>query len=146
MSENKQQQTEAGKIGKKFESSMKQLTALLSGQALYTPLKLETDDIQAAVAELAKEEKEELVKEFKLKAKELIREKRNFDSFVKTQKKELEKKVEEKQKAFTDQAGKLFGIVKNIQGIEKSYTETIKATDGSVMTPDAEEEELSIED
>lgn len=136
--ENKQ---ESGKIQKKFQESMKKLTALLNGETLYTPLKMEGEDIQKAVEELAKEEKKELMEEFKKKAKELIQEKRTFDKFVVQQKKELDKKVEEKQKAFTEQASKLFGIVKNIQNIEKEYTATIKSTDESVITPDETEEE-----
>jgi len=131
--QDQQNQNEGGKVEKKFQTALKKLTAILSGEAAYKPAKLVGLEVITAVQELAKEEKEAKAKEFKEKAKALIQKKRDFDSFVKKQKQELEKKIQEEQKKFTEDAEKLFQLVEDIANIEKSYYETLgNAEEGKV--------------
>lgn len=126
-----QNQDNQSKAQRNFEKALLTFTAILGGAAAFESLKLENPSLQAAVEELAKEEKDALVSEFKTKAKKLIQAKRDFDSFVNKQRKELEKKVQDEQEKFTKEANDLFRIIDNIGSIEKSYLETLKAAEES---------------
>lgn len=139
MSENKEQ---SGKIKKAFEKSMSQITAILGNPKLFEPLKAEKEDIQSAMEELAKEEKEELVKKVKEEARILIKEKRAFDNLVNQKKKEFDKTVEEEQKKFTEKVKGILKLVKNIQTIEQEYLQTLKnATTETIATAVEEKDE-----
>lgn len=120
------EQEELGKIGKQFESNMKKLTAVLQGESLYKAPKVVGDeDLTKAIVAIAKEEKEEKLKEFVEGVRTLIKDKRAFDKFQKEKKKEFEKAVEDKQKSFNDSANKLFGLMDDIKSIEESYYNTM---------------------
>lgn len=145
MSEQQNQGQDQNKDVKKFEATLSMLTAILGGQQLYTPLKLENEAIRLAVEELVKEEKEETVKIFKEKARSLIKAKREFDAFVKKSQNELKAKILEQQKKFTAEGQDLFKMLSGLQNLEKSYLETIKATDNSETQEGLTEEEADKE-
>lgn len=140
-----QNQDNQSKAQKNFEKALLTFTAILGGSAAFESLKLENPALQTAVEELAKEEKEALVSEFKTKAKKLIQAKRDFDSFVNKQRKELEKKIQEEQEKFTKEANDLFKIIDSIGTIEKSYLETLKATDESKTVEPAKQAPVQAE-
>lgn len=123
--EKKDQQQEAGKVRKKFETALQNLTQVIGGETLYKPTILIPAEIKAAVIELAKEEKEACVKDFKEKVITLIKKKREHDRTVAQLRKDFEKKEEEGMKSFTDEANNLFKILRDIQSIEKSYFDTL---------------------
>ena len=115
----------AGKIKKKFDAAMTSLTLVLGGQALYKPDKLLPKEIQAAVVELAKDEKKKLTDSFKEKAVALIQEKRTYDKEVAKIDKEAAQKKEKNMEDFTKKANDLFGMLKDINNIEKDYYDTL---------------------
>lgn len=140
MSNEQEQQNEGGKVTKKFDVALKRLYTLLGerkGMLDGTP-KIAPDAITAAIAELAKEEKEELIKQFKTKAVELIKKKKEFDAFVKTKEAELKKSVQEEQKKFTTQAEGLFGLMQRSQDIEKDYAKVLGAAEEGVSSEEEE--------
>jgi hypothetical protein len=139
MSENNaNQKQESGKVKKAFEANMRKLVGLLTGDTYFKPPKATPDELVEAMATLAKEEKEQLIKNVVTEARTLIKKKRDFDKFVHEEKKKLEKKVEGEQKMFNEDAKKLFGLVKDIGLLEKSYYDTIKNATNSL--PNAPEE------
>lgn len=136
MSDVKQdQQQDAGKIRKKYENDLAQLTQVLGGQFLFKPSKLIPEDVIAAIKELAKEEKEKLVKDFKEKAVLAIQKQRDHIRAVAQLKKEFAKKEEDTMKEFSKTVTDLFKMLDNIKGIEKSYFDTLMG-----FTPSKEEE------
>lgn len=127
MSENNaNQKQESGKVKKAFEANLRKLTGLLRGEAYFKPLKADGAQLQEAIEVLAREEKEEMIKNIVSEARKLITEKRDFDKFVNQQRKELEKKVEAKQKEFNEKAKVLFGLVKDVGALEKEYAATLE--------------------
>ena len=127
MSENQaDQKQESGKIKKAFEANLRKLTALLQGESFFKPAKAASEELTVAIAELAKEEKEAMIKKIVAEARTLIQKKREFDKFVTLQKRELDKKVEEEQKKFNESAKALFGLVSDVGALEKSYYDTLK--------------------
>lgn len=135
-----QQKEEKGKVLKQFNKNLGMLTALLNDESLFKPAKMASDDITAAIAELAKEEKEKLLKEFKEGAIAVIQNKRDFDRFASQQKKEMEKKVEEKQKEFNEKVKDLFAKIQDIKRIEQSYYDTLKNASQGVSNPEVDDE------
>lgn len=121
----KDQQQEGGKVRKKYDEALSNLTRVLGGQSLYAPIKLASTEVQTAVMELAKEEKEKATKAFKEKAIALIQKKREHDRHVAQLKKDFLKKEEESMKKFTEEAGALFKELENIQNIEKDYYDVL---------------------
>jgi len=59
--------------------------------------------------------------------------------------KELEKKIQEEQEKFTKEANDLFKIIDSIGTIEKSYLETLKATDESKTVESAKQAPVQAE-
>lgn len=119
------EQEQTSKVREKFTAAMTNLTQVLGGQTLYKPTVLVPDDVQKAVIELAKVEKEKKIKEFQEKAIELIQKKRAHDKHVTQMKKDFEKKEEDSMKDFTDEANKLFSLIKDIKNIERDYYDTL---------------------
>lgn len=138
---NANQKQESGKIKKAFEANLRKLTALLSGESYFKPAKVGPGgSLTEAVALLAKEEKEALLKKFVEEARKLIGEKRTFDKFVAQQKKELDKKVEAEQKKFNESSKALFALIADIGSIEKEYYATLSnASQGKPNEPVVEE-------
>lgn len=144
MSENpeKGQKNESGKIKKAFESNMRKLAGLLSGESMFKTPKATPDNLKDALDVLVKEEKEQMIADIVKEARAMIKEKREFDKFVNTQQKELNKKVETKQKEFNEKAKVLFGMIGDVGALEKSYYLTMKNTsEMKPNTPEVAEEE-----
>jgi hypothetical protein len=120
-----QAKDEKGKVKKLFDANLKKLTAVLGGESLFRVPKADGPTTMLAIAELVKEEKEQLTKELIAEARNMIREKRDFDKFVKQQQQELNKKVEEKQKQFNEKCKALWGKIADITNIEKDYYSTL---------------------
>ncbi len=136
-----QPQENQSKVAKNFQKSLEKLTLVLGGKTLFAPIKLKSKEVQAAIEELAREEKEAKVELFKKKAKELIQSKRDFDSFVNKQKKELDKKIEAEQEKFTKDAEECFRMLEDIENIEQSYLNTLEAAEKGETLPDEKKEE-----
>ena len=144
MSENQaNQKQESGKVKKAFEANMRRLTGLLQGEAYFKVPKAAPEELTVAIAELAKEEKEAMIKNIVVQARTLIQKKRDFDKFVNLQKKELDKKVEAEQKKFNEDSKSLFNLVKDVGSLEKSYYDTLK---GAVTLKSAPQEETKEEE
>lgn len=139
MSEQKQE--EKGKVKVKYEKALQQVTAILGGDSYFKQPKADATIVDAAMAELAKDEKDDLILKLKTKAKEIIQEKVKFDQNVAAKKKEFDKVVEDEQKRFTEKAQELLKLVKDINGIEKKYMETL-----GVVLPPVEEEKKETEE
>jgi hypothetical protein len=123
-----QQQGKKGgesKQRKKYNAALNGLTRILGGQFLYKPTSLVPSEVQAAIIEMAKEEKEKFVKEFKADAIALIQEKRDHDKHVVKLFAEAKQKEEQNMVGFIEKAKKLFAKVKDIQDIEQSYYDTL---------------------
>ena len=141
MNDNQQEnQNNSGKEAKKFEANFKKLVALFGGMEIFKKNKLVSEEISTVVGELVKEEKEALIVTFKTKAKALINRKQEFDKFLKAETEKVKKATEEKQKEFNKEMEGLYAIVDKIEGIEKSYYQTLGALSNDTDTPSVEEE------
>jgi len=89
--------------------------------------------------ELAKEEKEELVKKLKQEAKNLIVEKRAFDADIKKKTELFNKTILEEKKKFTEKAESLIKLVENINKIEEEYKKTLLSTVDPIKVETAQE-------
>lgn len=132
------------KVEKKFDFNFRRMVALFHGESIFKPLKVGPDDLQAVMEELAKEEREELFKTFKTKARELIKKKQEFDRFVREEEKKMKAAIIAKKKEFNGEMDKMFGIIGKIETIEKDYYTTLK--DIPVTEPVSEAPEEEIED
>ena len=112
---------EAGKIKKRYENDLKKLTLILGGDFLFAPLRLANSEVVEAVKELAKEEREKMVKSFKERAIQAIQKQREHLKHVENLKKEFEKKQEESMKDFSKTVEGLFKDLNDIKNIEKDY-------------------------
>ena len=115
------QKQENGKIRKKYENDLKNLTKVLGGNFLFSPTKLANSEVIEAVKELAKEEKEKLVKSFKERAVAAIQKQREHLKNVDLLKKEFLKKQEDSMKEFSKTVDGLFKDLEDIKNIEENY-------------------------
>ena len=109
------------KVSKQFDANFKKLVALLGGDKALKKTSVPNDELGNIVEDLLKERREEFVKEFKSKAKELLDKKIEFDKEVKKAEEEFKNKVTNKKKEFSEKMKGLFKMVENIQEVEKSY-------------------------
>lgn len=116
------------KVSKKFDADFKKLLALLGGEKNLKKVSVPNDDLGNIVEELLKERREEFIKDFKSKAKGLLDKKLEFDKEVKKAEDELKAKVISKKKEFSEKMKEVFGMVENINEIEKSYYASMKST------------------
>lgn len=116
------------KVSKQFDANFKKLVALLGGDKALKKTSVPNDELGNIVEDLLKERREEFVKEFKSKAKELLDKKIEFDKEVKKAEEEFKNKVIGKKKEFSEKMKGLFNMVENIQEVEKSYYSSFKET------------------
>ena len=116
------------KVSKQFDANFKKLVALLGGDKALKKTSVPNDELGNIVEDLLKERREEFVKEFKSKAKELLDKKIEFDKEVKKAEEEFKNKVTNKKKEFSEKMKGLFNMVENIQEVEKSYYSSFKET------------------
>lgn len=128
-------QEQGDKITKRYEQNLKKLVALFRGEKAFKKGKVPNTDIQLIIEELTKERKEELVKEFKLKAAALLDKKVQFDKFVKQKEEELKNALNNKKKEFSEEMEECFKLVESIDNIVKSYSETFESISKPEETP-----------
>lgn len=116
------------KVSKQFDANFKKLVALLGGDKALKKTSVPNDELGNIVEDLLKERREEFVKDFKSKAKELLDKKIEFDKEVKKAEEEFKNKVISKKKEFSEKMKGLFNMVENIQEVEKSYYSSFKET------------------
>lgn len=116
------------KVSKQFDANFKKLVALLGGDKALKKTSVPNDELGNIVEDLLKERREEFVKDFKSKAKELLDKKIEFDKEVKKAEEEFKNKVTNKKKEFSEKMKGLFNMVENIQEVEKSYYSSFKET------------------
>ena len=116
------------KVSKQFDANFKKLVALLGGDKALKKTSVPNDELGNIVEDLLKERREEFVKEFKSKAKELLDKKIEFDKEVKKAEEEFKNKVTNKKKEFSEKMKGLFNMVENIQEVENSYYSSFKET------------------
>lgn len=139
MSTQEQEKTQdTSKVKKGFEDRMQKLVALFGGRDLLARTKLDGDAVTSVVARLVKSKKEAIALEFEQKASALIEKHLEFEKWVKEEKKRMEKAVDDKMKAFSDEADKLFGLVDNMSNIEKEYAKTLSKLSGGGDIPPTE--------
>lgn len=138
--ENKDQQEQAGKVRKKYENDLKNLTKVLGGNFLFSPTKLANGEVIEAVKELAKEEKEKLVNSFKERAIAAIQKQREHLKNVANLKKEFLKKEEESMKEFSKTVESLFKDLEDIKNIEENYFNILTGRTVSEEKPEEEDE------
>lgn len=140
VNQNEEQQKENGKVAKKFENNMRKLVALFNGKQIFNKTKFSSDEVTTMIAELVKEDKETLAKEFKLKAAALIKRKQEFDAFARAEQAKMDKAILEKKKEFNKEMENIFGIVDKIEKLEASYYSSLEGlTAGD--EPEAEQTE-----
>lgn len=116
------------KVSKQFEANFKKLVALLGGEKALKKISVPNDELGGVVEDLLKERREDFIKEFKSKAKSLLDKKIEFDKEVKKAEEEFKNKVAQKKREFSEKMKELFGMVENMQEIEKSYYQSLKET------------------
>lgn len=139
--QDQQQQEGAGKVRKKYEQDLAQLTQVIGGTLLFKPSKLIPSEVETAIKEMAHEEKERLIKEFKDGAINAIKKQREHLKVVAQLKKDFQKKEEESMKEFSKTVDGLFKMLENIKGIEKNYYDILMG-----YTPSDKPEEEQDED
>lgn len=92
----KDQQEQGNKVKKQFDKNFTTLVALMRGEANMRKPKVPNGDVQDIVEQLIAERREEVIMEFKTKAKAAIEEKIKFDQEVKKAREECEKVITEK--------------------------------------------------
>ncbi len=129
-----QGEKDSSKVKKQFDEALKSFVAILGGETLLTPTKLNNPNLQIAINELAAEEVQEKITTFKTKAKALIKKKAEHDKHVADMEKEFEKKKEESMKGFISEANDLKKLIADIGGIQKKYYDALtSAASGEKM-------------
>jgi hypothetical protein len=140
MSENAQEVNPQGgedKISKQFDANFRKLVAIMGGAKNMKKVSVPSGDVGTIVDELLNERREEKIKEFKTKAKEILEKKLEFDKNVRKAEDELKNTVNAKKKEFSEEMQKLFSFVDDIGAVEKSYYQSLKeiAPEESQNTP-----------
>lgn len=117
---------EAKKIAALYDSNIKTLVALFDNSPLLQGKnKLGGEAADALMDELFKEEQEEAGKNFKIKAKGLIKSKIAFDKFVADKTKEFNDAVTAKKKEFNKEMGETFNLLANVEKMKKDFYSNI---------------------
>jgi hypothetical protein len=129
MAENAQEVNPQGgedKISKQFDANFRKLVAIMGGTKNLKKVSVPSGDVGTIVDELLKERRDDKIKEFKVKAKEILEKKLDFDKNVRKAEEELKNTVNAKKKEFTEEMQKLFSFVDDIGAVEKSYYQSLK--------------------
>jgi len=120
--ENQQQNNEGGaKVVKQFEENIKLLTQLLGAQTLSGKSKVPAGEMGSLVEDLFKEETENKRTQLKEKLKNLIKTKVEFDQFVASEKKKLEKGTQDKMSEFNKAAQNIYNDIEGWQQLRIQY-------------------------
>lgn len=124
------QQQGEDKISKQFEANFRKLVAIMGGAKNLKKVSVPSGDVGTIVEDLLKESREEKIKEFKAKAKEILTKKLEFDKACKKAEDEYKNAVNTKKKEFSEELQKLFSFVDDIGAVEKSYYASLKELTG----------------
>ena len=103
---------ESKKIKDNYDKAMNNLVAIFKGESnLAVTKKIPNSEIDTLINEVLKEEVEEKKKDFKERAKKLMKSKVAYEQFIKQKEQEFQKAKDEKTKEFTKEANELIGIV-----------------------------------
>ena len=120
---------ESKKIKENYEKAMGNLVAIFKGENnLAITKKIPNSDIDTLINEVLKEEVEEKKKDFKERAKKLMKSKVAYEQFIKQKEQEFRKAKDEKTKEFTKEANELIGIVESIGTLQQQYLESLTST------------------
>mgnify|MGYP003613357245 CR=1 FL=1 len=120
---------ESKKIKENYEKAMGNLVAIFKGENnLAITKKIPNSDIDTLINEVLKEEVEEKKKDFKERAKKLMKSKVAYEQFIKQKEQEFQKAKDEKTKEFTKEANELIGIVESIGTLQQQYLESLTST------------------
>ena len=119
-------QQEGDKVSKQFDQNFKKLISLLGGESAFKKPTVPNSEVGGIVEELIKEKREEVIKQFKEGAKNLLNKKIEFDKECKKAEVQLKNTIIAKKKEFSDEMKKVFSLVENMQEIEKSYYSSIE--------------------
>lgn len=144
----KQNPSESGKARKQYEKDLAMLTQVLGGEFLFQPSMLVPDEVKAAVKELAKKQKEKLIKEFQDDAAAAIEKQREHIAHVAVLKKKFQTEEEASMKDFSKTVSGLFKRLKDIKNIEKDYFDILMGKTGGEEQEDpiAEEDTTTTSD
>lgn len=124
MEDQNNQNQDAGKIAKRFETAVKSIVAILGDPKNMTlKQKVKNQDVANLVENLFAEERLAAEEKFKADLKALIIKKSEYDAFLREEEKKVAKAKEEKQKQFAEAAEKLFQQVTDLPSIVKGYYE-----------------------
>ena len=117
---------ESKKIKDNYDKAMNNLVAIFKGESnLAVTKKIPNSEIDILINEVLKEEVEEKKKDFKEKAKKLMKSKVAYEQFIKQKEQEFQKAKDEKTKEFTKEANELIGIVESIGTLQQQYLESL---------------------
>ena len=117
---------ESKKIKDNYDKAMNNLVAIFKGESnLAVTKKIPNSEIDTLINEVLKEEVEEKKKDFKEKAKKLMKSKVAYEQFIKQKEQEFQKAKDEKTKEFTKEANELIGIVESIGTLQQQYLESL---------------------
>lgn len=120
--QNQNQNSENGKVKKRYENALRSTIALLgSEEKLQQNNKVKNKDLAEMVEDLFEEESAANKENFKKELKLLITKKAEFDRFLREEKAKMEKAVSEKMKEFAEAAERLFKKVEDMPLLLKSY-------------------------
>ena len=117
---------ESKKIKDNYDKAMNNLVAIFKGESnLAVTKKIPNSEIDTLINEVLKEEVEEKKKDFKERAKKLMKSKVAYEQFIKQKEQEFQKAKDEKTKEFTKEANELIGIVESIGTLQQQYLESL---------------------
>ena len=120
---------ESKKIKDNYDKAMNNLVAIFKGESnLAVTKKIPNSEIDTLINEVLKEEVEEKKKDFKERAKKLMKSKVAYEQFIKQKEQEFQKAKDEKTKEFTKEANELIGIVESIGTLQQQYLESLTST------------------
>lgn len=120
---------ESKKIKDNYDRAMNNLVAIFKGENnLAVTKKIPNSEIDTLINEVLKEEVEEKKKDFKERAKKLMKSKVAYEQFIKQKEQEFQKAKDEKTKEFTKEANELIGIVESIGTLQQQYLESLTNT------------------
>ncbi len=130
---------EFGKVEKNFNKKFKTLVALVKGEGNLKRQKVAGGDVEDLVNEFLYEKREEQNLIFKQKVGALLGKYHEFSKTQEEAKKNYQKLVLEARKGFIKEMDAVFGMVDDMNSVERSYAEAIRVFGGDdVPTGDIE--------
>lgn len=130
----KQQQENKNKIAKAFDANIGKIRAILEKEPdKKGKRKVTGDAMKIIVAELFKEDDENLQKEVRKELRELLTKYVSMWDEIGKKEKEMEKLKEEKMKEFNEASQKLFNKIDGLPAIMQRYAEALKTAAGAAQ-------------